>query len=51
MKKVKSKLLPSMNLFTNSENHFSNPLQRPYSDDFDPGPENAYRRPIRKTGP
>jgi hypothetical protein len=32
-----------LRLLTNSENHFSNPLQRPYSGDFDP--ENAFRKP------
>jgi hypothetical protein len=51
MKKVKSKFLPSKKLFTNSENPLSNPLQRPYSGDFDP--ENVYKRPsvIRKNWP
>jgi hypothetical protein len=36
-------LLASMKLLINSENHFSKPLQRPYSGYFDP--ENAYGKP------
>jgi hypothetical protein len=35
--------MASIKLLTNSENQFSNPLERPYSGDFDP--ENAYRKP------
>jgi hypothetical protein len=31
-----------MRLLTNSENHFSKPIQRPYSGKFDP--ENAFRK-------
>ncbi len=35
MKKLKC-LLASMKLHTKSENHYSNPFQRPYTCDFDP---------------
>jgi hypothetical protein len=46
LKKSKSKfLLASIKLLTNFENHFTNPLQRPYSGDFDP--EKAYRELLK----
>jgi hypothetical protein len=45
LKKSKSKIMlfASKKLLTNFEHPFNNPLQRPYSSDFDP--ENAYRKP------
>jgi hypothetical protein len=44
MEKLNSKLyLAPLKLLTNFENPSSNPLQRPYSDDF--GTDNAYRKP------